>query len=82
MQGYREKTQKKLTPHDEAVILTAVVENPAIYLHELKYHLQQSTGTDISTASICKLLPISHIRNYHLDHSREVTSYEQNSRLK
>ena len=56
IQGYREKPQKKLTPRDEAVILTAVVENPAIYLHELKHHLQQLTGTDISTANICKLL--------------------------
>jgi transposase len=56
IQGYREKPQKKLSTRDEIAILTAVVEDPSMYLHELKHCLLQSTGTDISTASICKLL--------------------------
>lgn len=56
IQGYREFAAKKLTTQDEIYVITALVENPPTYLHELSSMLLQSTGKDISTASIHRLL--------------------------
>ena len=56
IQGFHENTSKKLDPHDEMVILEAVLDCPFMYLHELQNMLLQATGTNVSTATICKFL--------------------------
>ena len=47
---------KKLDDHDEMVILEGVLDSPFMYLHEIQNTLLQTTGTNISTATICKFL--------------------------
>lgn len=47
---------KKITPFDEFMIFELVLERPGIYLHEITNELQQSTGTDVSVATVCRVL--------------------------
>ena len=56
LQGYHENTGKKLSALDEIALLEFVLEHPSMYLHELQNALLQSTGTDVSTATICRFL--------------------------
>lgn len=56
IQGYREGPDKKLSTHDEIVLLELVLEHPSMYLHELQNALLQSTGTNVSAATICRFL--------------------------
>lgn len=56
LQGYREVPLKKLSAQDEISIVTAIMENPATYLRELKSILLYSSGIDVSTSCICKFL--------------------------
>ena len=56
IQGFHENTSKKLDDHDEMVILEAVLESPFMYLHEIQNTLLQTTGTNVSTATLCKFL--------------------------
>ena len=56
IQGYHETTCKKLTINDEFAILEAVLDNPSIYLTEIQQLLFQTTGTTVTTATICKYL--------------------------
>ena len=56
IQGYHEKTTKKLSSTDELVLMEAIVKQPSIYLHELQNILLQTTGTTICLTAIHKFL--------------------------
>ena len=56
VQGCHENTGKKLSRSDEIGLLELVLEHPSMYLHELQNALLQATGTDVSTATICRFL--------------------------
>lgn len=47
---------QKLTDIDGLVIIEAVLERPGIYLHEIRQHLLEETGTDVSLSTICNFL--------------------------
>lgn len=47
---------QRTTIHDEHLILELVAENPSMYLRELQGCMCESTGTIISTSTICNLL--------------------------
>ena len=49
------KPQKKLSTHEDLVIFEATLENPGAYLHELQQLIFQSTGTTVSTSTICRV---------------------------
>jgi hypothetical protein len=51
IQGHHDKTTKKLSTHEELVIIETTLENPGAYFHELHLILQ-STGTNASTSTI------------------------------
>lgn len=57
IQGHHDKTTKKLSTHEELelVIIEATLENPGAYLHELQQLILQSTGTNVSTSTICRV---------------------------
>ena len=55
IQGHHDKTTKKLSTHEELVIIEAALENPGAYLHELQQLIHQSTGTTVSTSTICRV---------------------------
>ena len=52
--GDRE-TGKVLTTYDQFLVMELVLDRPGIYLHEVCQELQQTTGTEVSEATICKL---------------------------
>ena len=56
VQGCHENTNKKLSSDDEMAILQMILDCPSMYLHEVQTSLLQLTGTDVSTATICKFL--------------------------
>ena len=56
IQGYHQNTIKKLSVREEIAIIDAVVDNPAMYLSDLQQHVLYTTGTSISTSTICQLL--------------------------
>ena len=53
IQGHHDKTTKKLSNHEELAIIEATLDNPGAYLHELQQLILQSTGTIVSTSTIC-----------------------------
>ena len=55
IQGYHEKTTKRLSNTDELVLMEAITKQPSIYLHELQHILFQ-TGTTICLAAIHNFL--------------------------
>lgn len=56
IQGYHEDTTKKLSTQDELTIIEAILDRPSMYLHELQHAVNLSSGTTISTSTICKFL--------------------------
>ena len=53
---FKVNTTKKLSASDEVAITEMVLDHPSLYLHELQNALYQSTGTDVSTSTICRFL--------------------------
>ena len=47
--------RRVLSRFDQFLILELVLEHPGIYLHELKHQLKVTTGTEASTATICRM---------------------------
>ena len=56
IQGYHEHTTKKVSPEDELTIIEGVLDRPSMYLHELQHAVLLSSGTTISTPTICNFL--------------------------
>ena len=56
IQGHHEATTKKLSINEELAIIEAILENLGAYLHELQQQIFQSTGTNVSTSTICRVL--------------------------
>lgn len=52
IQGCHEPFNKKLSPHDEMVLLELVVEHPSLYLQELQNHKEQEQ----LSVNICRYL--------------------------
>ncbi len=50
------RQRKKLTDDDHFLLLELVLERPGIYLNELRHELLATTGTEASTATICRFL--------------------------
>ena len=48
--------EHRLHEHDEFVLIELVCENPSIHLYEIQTQLLQTTGTDASTATLCRIL--------------------------
>ena len=67
---------KKLSAQDEITVITTIVENPTTYLHELKSILFQSTGIEISIASLCKLIHKSGFSHTKLALRAQQRNYE------
>lgn len=68
IQGYHEKTNKRLSRTDELVLMEAVVKQPSIYLHELQNTLLQTTGTTICLAAIHNFLVYQGFSRKKLSH--------------
>lgn len=56
---YISNHMRKLSRSDQLHILELVIENPSIYLHELKLELQ-ARGTEVDESTICRFLQQSH----------------------
>ena len=65
IEGYHEKTTKRLTSTDELVLMEAIVKQPSIYLHELQ---MQTTGTTICLSAIHKFLSYKEFTHKKLSH--------------
>ena len=50
---------RKLTDIDRLIILENVIENPGIYLAELKHKLIEETGSEVDVSTICRFLSTS-----------------------
>ena len=49
-------TERLLHPHEELVLLQAVLEKPSTYLRELQRMLDETTGREVSVSTICRTL--------------------------
>ena len=47
---------KTLNVYDEFIIIENVLENPSIYLHEIKEDLRTTTGRELDESTICRFL--------------------------
>lgn len=74
----RSQSQKILTSYDEFLIMELVLEKPGIYLHEISRDLQQTTGTHISEATICRFLQKAGFTHIKLQH----VAFQQNEELR
>ena len=45
-----------LTDIDKQIILESLLDNPGIYLHEIKKQLIEETGTDVDISTICRFI--------------------------
>ena len=52
----RAPTERLLHPHEELVLLQAVLEKPSTYLRELQRMLDETTGREVSVSTICRTL--------------------------
>lgn len=68
IQGYHEKTTKRLSSTDELVLMEAIVRQPSIYLYELQNILLQTTGTTICLAAIHNFLTYQGFTHKKLSH--------------
>ena len=45
-----------LTVYENFIIVEKVLENPSIYLHEIREDLRKTTGRDVNESTICRVL--------------------------
>ena len=69
--------RRKLKEADQDLILELVVEQPGIYLGELKHEILKTNGTEVCTSTICRFLHScgfsrTKIRNVALQRNEEV----------
>ena len=50
------KIKKSLSAYDEIAIIEMILDSPSMFLHEIQAALLHITGTNVSTATICKFL--------------------------
>ena len=53
---YQHGPQRLLTVYEETALVQALLSKPDMYLEELRQEIIQSTGTDVSTSTICRTL--------------------------
>ena len=68
IQGYHERTTKRLSITDELVLMEAIVKQLSVYLHELQNILLQTTGTTICLTAIHNFLTYQGFSHKKLSH--------------
>ena len=78
IQGYHERTTKKISYPEQLAVIEAVLENPSIYLHELQPLLSPSHNIDTSTLSrFLKQQGFSHKKLKFIAQQRNYVAREQ-----
>ena len=80
IQGYHQKTLKKLTDYDAKVILEAILKEPSLYMHEIQAILLNTTGSDVSISTISKFLSKQTFTRKKLSFRAQQRNYELRSK--
>lgn len=52
----RRSTSRVVTNHEELIIVGLLLDDPSLYLREVNQKLKQSTGIDVSSSTICRII--------------------------
>ena len=69
-------TSHKIGDHEQLIIIESVIENPSIYLREIKRKVEDITSKVVSESAICRYLQRSHFSRKKLSYTAAQRSEE------